>query len=35
MVTYEALFAYTAAIAAVISLTVQIIALVIQLTKKK
>ena len=35
MVTYEALFAYTAAIVGVISLTVQIIALVIQLTKKK
>ncbi len=35
MVTYEALFAYTAAIVSVISLTVQIIALVIQLTKKK
>lgn len=35
MVTYEALFVYTAAIVGVISLTVQIIALVIQLTKKK
>ena len=35
MVTYEALFAYTAAIVGVISLTVQNIALVIQLTKKK
>ena len=35
MVTYEALFAYTAAIVGVISLIVQIIALVIQLTKKK
>lgn len=35
MVTYEALFAYTEAIVGVISLTVQIIALVIQLTKKK
>ena len=35
MVTYEALFAYTAAIVGVISLTDQIIALVIQLTKKK
>lgn len=35
MVTYEALFAYTAAIVGVIALTVQIIALVIQLTKKK
>ena len=35
MVTYEALFAYTADIVGVISLTVQIIALVIQLTKKK
>lgn len=35
MVTYEALFSYTAAIVGVISLTVQIIALIIQLTKKK
>ena len=35
MVTYEALFAYTAAIVGVISLTFHIIALVIQLTKKK